>query len=61
MNEAAIKAYQTAELLTQDLREMHRKCLADTATIESRCAENYILDLLQKAVEVRESLKGVAL
>ena len=60
MNESAIKAHQTADLLTQDLRAMHRKCLAENATVESKCAENYILDLLKKAVELREALKGVA-
>ena len=60
MNEAATKAEQTAELLCQDLRELHRKCLAADATTESRMAEAHALALFNQAKALHLALKGIA-
>ena len=60
MNEKAAKAAQTADLLVQDLRELHKALCADAPPPETRMAEQYALRLLQEAVRLREQLKGIA-
>lgn len=60
MNESATKAAHTAELLCQDLRELHRRFCRDNPTVGDKLAEAHVLSLLSQAVELRQSLKEIA-
>ena len=57
--ESIIKAMQTAELLTQYLRELHRKFCLDKPTTAERIAEQHALGLLNQAVALHRELKGI--
>ena len=58
--ELITKAAQTAELLTQDLRELHRRFCLDKPTSAERLAEQHALALLNQAVQLHRELKGIA-
>ena len=58
-NEQITKAAQTAELLTQDLRELHRRFFFDNPTSAERLAEQHALALLNQAVALHRELKGI--
>lgn len=60
MNESATKAAQTAELLCQDLRELHKRCLAADSTTWTRMAEAHALALFNQAKALHHALKGIA-
>lgn len=58
-NEQITKAAQTAELLTQDLCELHRALCLDKPTAAERLAEQHALGLLNQAVALHRELKGI--
>jgi hypothetical protein len=58
--EQITKAVQTAELLTQDLRELHRAFCLDLPTSAERIAERHALGLLNQAVALQRELEGIA-
>lgn len=59
MNEDFAKAAQTADLLCQDLRELHRRFCKDAPTLTDMMAEAYALGLLNQAVALKRELEGV--
>jgi hypothetical protein len=59
MNEDFTKAAQTADLLCQDLRELHRRFCKDALTLTDMMVEAYALGLLNQAVAIKRELEGV--
>lgn len=59
MNEEITKAYQTAELLCQDLRGVYRKVNKDRPTVTQELATMQVSDLLGKAIDLKISLQGL--
>jgi hypothetical protein len=59
-DENILKAEQSAELLAQDLRELHRSFCLDKPTAAERLAEQHALALLNQAVALHRELKGIA-
>jgi hypothetical protein len=59
--ELITKAAQTAELLVQDLRELHRAFCSDKPTSAERLAEQHALGLLNQGVQLHRELKGLSL
>lgn len=56
-NEKITKAAQTAELLTQDLRELHREFCFNKPTASQRIAGHYTLELLRESVSLFNRIK----
>lgn len=59
MNEDFTKAAQTADLLCQDLRELHRRFCKNAPTLTDMMAEAYALGLFNQAVALKRELEGV--
>lgn len=59
-DENILKAEQSAELLAQDLRELHRAFCLDKPTTAERIAEQHVLALLNQVVALHRELKGIA-
>lgn len=59
MNEEITKAYQTAELLCQDLLAVYRKVNKDRLTVTQELATMQVSDLLGKAIDLKISLQGL--
>ena len=60
IEENITKAEMSAELLVQDLRELHRSFCLDKPTAAERLAEQHALGLLNQAVALHLKLKGIA-
>lgn len=60
IEENITKAEMSAELLVQDLRELHSRFCLDKPTSAERLAEQHALNLLNQAVALQRELKGIA-
>lgn len=58
-DENILRAEQSAELLIQDLRELHRAFCIDKPTTPERIAEQHVLGLLNQAVALHRELKSI--
>jgi len=59
-SEKLTKAAQTAELLVQDLRELHRTFCVERLTLSESMAECLASELLQDAVKLKQKLERIA-
>ena len=59
IEENITKAELSAELLAQDLRELHSRFFLDKPTISERIAEQHALGLLNQAVALHRELKSI--
>lgn len=58
-NEKIAKAAETAELLIQDLRDVHREFCLDKPTAAERIAGQHTLELLRESVSLLNRIKGM--
>jgi hypothetical protein len=59
-SEKLTKAAQTAELLAQDLRELHRTFCVERLKLSESMAECLASELLQDSVKLKQKLERIA-
>lgn len=59
MKEDILEAHQSALFLCIDLRKAHKKLCKNKPTLTEKLAERHVLELLAKAVEIKNALSGL--